>query len=265
MARAKPIRIRKIDRQEYARLVKNTKAKIRRVQKNYGIDLSGEIKIPPLESFKTRQEFNEWKEQMQSFTNRSNLRYQFKKNQYGVVASKALLNEIERNVKTAQELARKEIKRLEKMPFIQGGKVQGTAGERIRMLRRPNVGGLNVIPDFNFENVKTYQDLFRIQERAKTRANPEYFDWRQQIMKQNFIDLIRINAGAGWDDLIQKLESLSPEQFYEIYMMYDVFDFALWDSEGNMSGDEVNHLAEAYDAILTRFQNGKLNTDLWGF
>ena len=64
------IRISNKDKKEYAKLVKNAKSKVRRVQKNYGIDLSKEIELPSLESFETRKQFNEWKQKQSSFLNR---------------------------------------------------------------------------------------------------------------------------------------------------------------------------------------------------
>src|SRR5690625_7488212 len=76
MAKLPPIRIRKRDEEEYRRLQRNTKAKINRVKKNYGVDLEGEIPLPDLSEFQTRKEFNEWKELQSSFTNRANTEYQ---------------------------------------------------------------------------------------------------------------------------------------------------------------------------------------------
>jgi hypothetical protein len=42
------IRISKNDEQEYKRLVRNAKAKMRRLQKQHGIDLTDEISLPSL-------------------------------------------------------------------------------------------------------------------------------------------------------------------------------------------------------------------------
>src|SRR5690606_23216478 len=102
-----PIRITKNDRKEYARLVRNTKAKIRRTAKNYGIDLSNQIQIPSIEEFRSREHFNEWKNKQHSFTSLSNRNFQFKKNEFGVVASKRELDIIDQNTRRAQAIADK--------------------------------------------------------------------------------------------------------------------------------------------------------------
>src|SRR5690606_39756223 len=44
----------------YRREVRNTRAKLNRILKQHNIDLSNEIPIPDLESFRSRKEFNEW-------------------------------------------------------------------------------------------------------------------------------------------------------------------------------------------------------------
>ena len=113
MARPPRIRITQNDRAEFARLARNAKAKVRRTFKNYGIDLTGEVDIPTLDDFKTRKQFNEWREKVESFTNRNNLNYQFVKNDFGVSASKKELNDIARDVKKAQRLADQKIKEIE--------------------------------------------------------------------------------------------------------------------------------------------------------
>ena len=80
---------------EYQRQVKNTRAKLRRLQKQHGVDLRDEIKIPKLEDFGRRKEFNAWVREAERFRARGNDQYQFVKNQYGVSASKKQLKEIE--------------------------------------------------------------------------------------------------------------------------------------------------------------------------
>src|SRR5690625_5284905 len=74
-----------------------------------GVDLEGEIPLPDLSEFQTRKEFNEWKELQSSFTNRANTEYQFVKNEYGVVASKREIYQVEQATKRAQRVADRKI------------------------------------------------------------------------------------------------------------------------------------------------------------
>ena len=80
MPRNVSIRISQNDKQDYQRLVRNAKAKIRRVKKKYNRELSSSVELPSLSSFKSRKQYNEWKNEIKSFTNRGNTKYQFVKN-----------------------------------------------------------------------------------------------------------------------------------------------------------------------------------------
>lgn len=257
MGRIKPIRITKNDRAEYARLVKNTKAKIRRTDKNYGIDLSDQIELPPLESFQTRAEFNEWKEKQSSFTNRANLNFQFKKNEYNVVASKKRLNEIERNVKRAQELADKKIEQYENKPFISGGKEQGTVG-----MQRPNKTGIYRPNDFVFEDVRSQRRLDEIEETMWAKADPIYYDERNKRMQDNFITSLTGSFNTLADDLIDEIKKIHPDAFYQIYLMFDEFDFDYFDTEGNNVEADESSIGQMMKYIK-RYQEGRLDDDLW--
>jgi hypothetical protein len=92
------------------------RAKVKRTFQKYGVDLTEEVSIPSLDSFQTREEFNKWKEKAGSFTNRNNQKFQFVKNEHGVVASKSLLNEISRNRKKKFVLAERKVKRNKSKP-----------------------------------------------------------------------------------------------------------------------------------------------------
>src|SRR5699024_3422087 len=148
MARITPIRITQNDRKEYARLVRNTRAKIRRTERNYGIDLSDEVRLPSsIDEFSTRKDFNEWKQEMSSFTNRANTNYQFVKNKYDVVASKKQLFKIEQDTKEAQRIAKEEIQKHLDKPVYHKGKKIGTVEDRTLHMSTPDVTGVRVPKD----------------------------------------------------------------------------------------------------------------------
>lgn len=264
MARPKPIRITKNDRREYAKLAKNTKAKIKRTSKTYGIDLSGEIPVPKLESFQTREEYNEWKEKARSFTNRNNLTYQFKKNQYGVVANKKLLGQLERENKRNQRVAEQIAKEAAPKPFISGGKVQGTVGQQMLQMGRPNVGGVKRPPDFNFNDIRSYQRLKTVQENINRRSDPAYYDKRKETMKENFIFTLGLSFNSNADELVRELQKIPAEDFYEMYLMFDEFDFSYYDSEqiGVVHDeDNINQML----TYIKRYKRGDIPMPLKGF
>lgn len=217
------IRISNKDKQEYNKLVKNVKSKIRNVKKKNGIDLTGEIPIPKLGDFTNRQAFNEWKTKASSFTNRYNLRYQFKTNKYGVTASVAELNEIERKNKLSQRLAKQKQKEYSKKPFMQGGKQYGTVGDRFGMMKKPKNVGFDIPGDFNFEVFQTRGELNRRKEIIERRANPKNFDRRLENFKDRYIVGIEERFNSDADDVVSKLKDMPADELYRLYLEYGEF------------------------------------------
>ncbi|HSH24519.1 MAG TPA: hypothetical protein VLA13_03160 [Massilibacterium sp.] len=269
MARITPIRIREVDKQEYQRLVRNTRAKIRRVEKNYGVDISDEVNIPTLESFQTRKQFNEWKQDMQSFTNRHNLNYQYQKNKYGVVASKAQLNKIERDTRRAIYLAEERKKEMENRPFYQGGEQVSTVGQRMQHMKDPDIPGTYAPEPFDFDQVKTQQrvsDLLRSRERM---ADPEDYDKKREQMKDNFTTMLAKNFNSDADELIDKISKMSSKDFLDLYSQHAEFDFDVYylasemDLEASSYMNDLNAMESYVDAYIEG--NSKYGTDLKDF
>lgn len=248
-------------------MVRNAKAKINRTIKKYGVDLSGELEIKGIDSFKSRKEFNEWKSKAKSLTNRNNSKFQFVKNDYGVVASKKEISQIKRNTKTAQRIADKMIKKAEKLPFISGGKEQGTVGQRMMQMRRPNAAGITRPTDFDFEKIRSRDYLETKKESAEKRIDPEYYDKRMENMRNNFLDLLELSLNSDADVLIEKLKMMPVNDFYEMYLMFDEFDFDMYDSEGIETmndGEAERHVSKMLNNV-DRYFEGKLNFDMRGF
>ena len=265
MARPPRIRITKRDRDEFKRLARNTKAKIRRTSENYGIDLSGEVNIPDsIEEFSTRKEFNKWKQRQKSFTNRYNLDYQFVKNPHGVVASKSEIRRIERATKRAQINARRKRREIEAQMSEEMKQQRG-------MLQRPDLQGFSVPKDFDFKTVKDRWRLEDIERNMERRADDTYYDKAMKTMQDNFIRSVEGtlgSLGADGENVIERLKGLSPESFYDLYLQYnEVFSFELWDSQGQMipSYEEVQGHLSKMDSVVQRYEDGKVDTDLKKF
>lgn len=264
MARIKPIRISESDRKEYARLAKNTRAKINRTAKKYGIDISGDIEIPKISEFKTRAEYNEWKDSVRRFTNRDNWKYQFVKNKYGVVASKKEIREVERYTEMAQRRAEGIIKDAKYKPFISGGKQQGTLADRMAMMGRPNAGGIYVPPDFNFDSMQTGSQFKNRKENLKERSRSDFMDRRANTMRDNFANILELSFHSAASDLADEIRAIPGLDFFEMYLSIDEFDFNMFDSDGqNVDADEGT-LSEI-QSYVNRYKRGKLNMDLKGF
>lgn len=264
MRRTPSIRITKNDRQEYARLVRNTKAKIRRTIKNYGIDLTNEITLPDIESFTTREDFNAWKKQQRSFTSVANRKLQFTKNEFGVVATKAELDEIKKHTKRAQQIADKLRKEANKKPFISGGKEQGTVGQRMLQMGKPDTAGITRPPDFDFDKVRTRSQLEKKMKNMEDRSREDFFDKRMETMKENFMRLLEMSFNSDAQRLVEKLKGVPADDFYEMYLMFDEFDFDLYytqDFEGQSHDSQLKQM----ESYVDRYYSGNINMDLKGF
>lgn len=273
LARPPQIRLTKNDRAEYAKLAKNSKAKIRRTLKNYGVDLSQDIDIPNIEQFQTRKEFNEWKEKQSSFLNKNNLRFQFVKNIYGVVATKSEINKIARDTKRAQRLADEERKAIANKPLIVGGKVQvATVGQQMLQMGGRNTFGISRPPDFNFNSVRSKYDLEKKKINMSERSDPAFFDKRKDQMRKNYIKMLEDMFNSDANEIIEKIKQIHPEDFYELYIManneFDFNEFYLnkeldeggeWSDAGYM--DDLKRL----NNYLDQYFLGNVNFDLKGF
>lgn len=258
------IRISKADKEEYRRLVKNTKAKIRRTVSKYGLDLSSEIDIPDLEDFTSREQFNKFKSEQKSFTNIGNLKYQFKKNKYDVVADKSTLLGIELGTSRLQRKARETIKRVEDKPFISGGKAQGTVGQRLAQVKRPSKHGVNVRADFDFDKVPDKQYLEKLDVDIKEKLDPDYDTGRKLLMKHNFMYVVEQSFNSKADELYKLLDDLPADIFYDFYFQFDEFDFDLYDSDGqNVDADQGT--LDQMIAYLEDYYEGNHYSDLLSF
>lgn len=229
MAKLPPIRITKRDEEEYRRLRRNTKAKISRVKRTYGVDLEGEIPLPDLSEFQTRKEFNEWRELQTSFTNRANTEYQFIKNEYGVVASKREIYQVEQATKRAQRVADRKIQEQLDRPTFHDGEQIGTVRDRTVYMPEADVTGIHRPSDFDFKTVRNRRRLDDIRTSMTKRQDERYYDERNKIMLDNFISMLRESFHSDADELIEELKTLNPDDFYGIYLSnFTVFNFNIY-------------------------------------
>ena len=258
MAKLPSIRITKRDEQEYRRLRRNTKAKIRRVKGTYGIDLEGEIPLPELSKFKNRKEFNEWKELQTSFTNRANTDYQFVKNEYDVVATKREVYQIEQATKRAQRVADRKIQEQLDRPTFHDGQQIGTVRDRAIYMPEADVTGIHRPSDFNFKKVRNRRRLDDIKDSMEKRQDERYYDERNKVMLDNFIKTLEGHFHSEADELIEELKTLNPDDFYGLYLSnFTAFDFNIYDSEGRIENNNLGEVQQMID-VTKKFKESDL-------
>jgi hypothetical protein len=239
-------------------LAKNSKAKVKRTIKNYGIDLSNEVSIPDnIESFKTRKEFNEWKEKTGSFTNRNNQRFQFVKNDFGVVASKSEISKIKRDTKKAQRIAETLIKEREVKPIIHNGKIVSTHKQEMLKMAHPNRGGFHVPSDFDFSKVRSKGRLEEVKENMEKRSKGEFYSKRTQKMYDTFLRELEMSFNSDADDLIEKLKKMNPDDFLDMYQMYNSFDFMTFYSTKYSDEEQQNVFLRRMERDVERYEKGE--------
>lgn len=249
-------------------MVRNARAKIRRTQKAHGVDLTKELPLPKLKEFSTRTEFNQWKEQAESFTNPHNMKYQFRTNPYGVTVSKSDLLKMETNRRRSIQRAKDEIKRVEDFEIKQGGKTFATVKQRNLHFSEPDVTGVRVPSKINFNEIKNERRLREIIEADKKKQDREYYLKRKVQMKENFIEGLEKAYGNEADDLIDLIISLDPEWFYDLYIGNAEVDFDDFIYPGNEAvgvNQVSDHVNKVYAVLMSAIEGNTEFDDMRDF
>jgi ribosomal protein L7/L12 len=260
----KKIRITAKDRREYEQLKRNALNKVKRNFKKFGVDDSNDLIIPnSISDFNNREEFNNWKEQMKSFTSRSNMRYQYVKNINDVVASKLELMEAKAYTERAQKLAKEKIAEMEKKPAMQGGKTFMSQADRMRLMAKPDKG-VTVPSDFNFEAMETRRELKERIQAMEKRGTEEYYTTRNEVMKQNFEEMLEKAFNSDADELVSAIREMSTEDFLEMYNMFEEFNFNLFYKSEFHEDDEDTNEVQKLMHYMGRYQRKEIDMDFKG-
>lgn len=265
MGKGRPIRIRKKDEAEFKRLSKNAKAKVRRTKKNYGVDLSHVVETPKnIESFQTRKEFNKWKESVKYFTSKSNSDYQFIKNKHGLVITKTTFKQAMKNQKIAEKYAHQRKKEFMDRPFYSNGeKTLLTVAQYQSMFQDPDDIGFRNPMKFNFETLDRPSRLNRKLENLEKRAQPDFFDKRMEVMKENYMKALHNTFNSDADFLVKKFEEIPADVFYEMYQMFDEmnFDYHYTEEEESPTSGRLGMI----NTYVDKYQKGEIDMSLKGF
>lgn len=260
-----PIRISQKDKAEYNRLKNNARSKVRRIESKFGLDVSGDVPTPSLTDFKTRKDFNEWKETVTRFTNRHNPAYQFVKNANDVPISRKEITTIKKDVEKGQRLADKKAEALRDKDLNAYGKPIGKLSQTMDKMAKPIVPGISRPKDFDIDKVESRKDLETLKERYAKRADPETFSKRNIDMQKTFLTELSETFNSDADDVIDLLKAIPPDEFYELYLQNEEFDFKLFYPMEGVEQEESLKELKAVESVLTRYWAGKINFDLMGF
>lgn len=250
--------------EEYRRLRKNALAKVRRIQQNHHANVRHQIDLPSIEDFTSKKDFNKWKKEIERFTDRHNPDFKFVKNKKGVSVSLSRLEEIKDLNKQAIERAEAKLKEAENKPYYVAGKLQGIRKEVLPRMKNRPAGGIYIPQKFDFDKVENLTDLIYLEKNYREKANEEFYNEREELMKDNFIELISDAFHSDADDLIRRLEMIPTDDFYELFLILDEFDF---DEYYNVEGDPhgtPRKLAKLTSEV-NRYEQGLIDMSLKGF
>jgi hypothetical protein len=250
---------------EYQRLKNNAMSKLKRIEKNYGVDESDFVYIPDKKDFKSVKEWNEWVKDMQWFTNRNNIRFQYEKNEHGVVANKREIRDAEQLTKIAQREAKKRMEEMSKKPYYVSGEYVGTQGEEYRRLGKPETMGLRPPKDFNFSKMKTRGDFEERLEQMEAKATGRAFNERTHNMRANWIEQVEKAFNSDADELIDAVSEMSLDDFYEMYHMFKEMKFNMFYTTYNRQGVDHTEELNKLKSYFAMYKDGDVDMDLKKF
>lgn len=250
-------RVGKKTLEEYQKERRNTLSKISRIKREHRVDVSDQVRLPNLEEFSSRKEFKDWVKEVQWFRSRSNEDFQFIKNERGFSASKKRVKELEKKAHENREKAIEEYERTYNLPYEGGEK-----GQTVGMVNPTNLG-VEIPNEFDFDQIQNEYVMKEFEERINERQNPHYYDERQERMMENFKVILEGSYNGLADELIEKLNQISANAFWNIYKMnFNDFDFELYDTEGQQVMADESYIGRMLGHI-ERHLEGQTNTDLW--
>lgn len=255
------MKIRKQDKAEYQRLKNNIKSKIRRVQKQHNLDLSGLIELPPLDSF-TRKDFNLWKEQAKKFTSRAN---KVKHNEYGVPYTNQLVKEYQKRADEANKIKDKLNEIFDKKAFTRDGKPTGLTVKQFDFLMKDaDELGTKTRRKFDIHEIKDLRGLEKTRKRIDEERDINTYVNDMSEFQKNWIEGIERVFNNAADSLVNKVKVLDPAVFYEMYKATGEMHFEEWYPDKTMeeAGQFEELMQSAIDNVEKHFDQNFRNKEV---
>ena len=269
MARNQPkMRVMKRDEQEYKRLRSNYRSKLWRLRRAtdftlpaHEIDSELGLYFPDIKefrdgAFKTRKDFNAFKQTVEEVTSRSFKPLQIQDNARGIKYPRIMLNIGLKHAEKAKTEAQRQIDKIKDLPIIIDGEERGTVADREIARTDSDAFGIYTPSDFDIDNFTTPQAVEKRIEKDKERSDPEYFDKRKEQMQDNFMSIFFARDDEVAEEVFKLLEEMTPDEFYEFYWMFPDMSFEDFDSEKGQGFQE--NAVEELEYRLSKFvENGK--------
>jgi hypothetical protein len=85
-------------------------------------------------------------------------------------------------------------------------------------------------------------------------------------MKVNFLEQLNEAFNSDADTLTDKIKKMPAQDFYELYLMFDEFDFNIFYPVDGIE-DDNSHLRQVnqMESYVDRYFNGRIDMDFRGF
>lgn len=226
MSRRPNLRITSREKAELQRLTKNAKAKSKRIEKQFDINVG--IDFKKVSDFTSRAEVNAYKKQLESFTNRHNLNYQYVKNKHGQVFTKKEVNEIIREEKRINRRKVEERKKYEKKAFKSAGKPTGITVEQRREVMRDDRYSNTEPVDFKrlLNNVRDQGEFKEFLKNVEKAYTGDFIRKRNELYRENYKKALFNVFGMDASTIISHVENIALGSFMDMYYEEDLANIA---------------------------------------
>ncbi|MCU7526204.1 MAG: hypothetical protein HF308_17145 [Ignavibacteria bacterium] len=218
MSRRPKIRVTSRDKALLRNINKKVSAKKSRIKNKYGMFV--DVQTKSIKDFKTRAEFNAYRDQMNSFLNPHNQSYQYHKTKGGAVVTKKEYNETQRALKRINRIKEQETKRLRNKPFMQGKKpTQYTVGEQEKLMGDVRYKDNKPLKN-KAEQFKDRESFIEWANKLEKNYKGDWITKRNEDYRDNYIKGLQ-NVFTAHPERVemlkQHIERLTLPQFMEFY------------------------------------------------
>jgi hypothetical protein len=218
--------------------------------------------VPKLKDIKSWEAFKAFVERGKDFTNRSAKRFQFAKNDSGVVMTEQALNRAYKNNVIERKNAERLIASKQDIAIAEG---RSTMAERSYQTGTPTYNGIKVPFEFDFTKEKDVRRLLNKLETMERRANDaEYYTWRNGIYKDNFKTVIQKAFNSDADYVLKLIDQLDAGDLFDMSAKYDALNIDHYYLAHGIIRSENEDLNKV-ESYLEAYFLGDENMDLKGF
>ena len=237
--------------------------RIRYDKDQYGYDSSILVDVQTPDDFRsmTLKEKNQAVKMFQEFNKRGNRDRTFYVNERNVAIP---LSTIDRLKEREDELRKKNkirMETLDKIPYMKDGQETGMSVLQNIMMGKAKDVDIHNVKEYDLENAGKPEDVEKAIQTRENRLDPEWIAEKQEMMRDNFISALQQRFNSDADEAVEALKNISPDDFEEIYQMFDEIDFIYIPSDKDDIGEDADYIDKLM-GIFQAYFDGSVDTSL---